>query len=40
LAAWFADCPGYSHLNHLERHVCFLWECPKNALGDYVPSDK
>jgi len=40
LAAWLADCPEYSHLHHLERHVCFSWECPKNELGDYVPPDK
>jgi len=40
LAAWLADCPEYSDLHHLERHVCFLCECPKNELGDYVPSDK
>ena len=24
LAAWLADCPEYSDLHHLERHVCFL----------------
>jgi hypothetical protein len=23
LAAWLADCPEYSDLHHLERHVCF-----------------
>jgi len=40
LAAWLADCPEYSELHHLERHVCFCRECPKNELGDYVPSDK
>jgi len=40
LAALIADCPGYSDLHHLERHVCFWCECPKNELGDYVPSDK
>ena len=40
LAAWLADCPGYSDLHHLERHVCFWWKCPKNKLGDYVPPDK
>jgi len=38
LAAWLADCPEYSDLHHLERHVCF-W-CPKNELGEYVPPDK
>ena len=40
LAAWLADCPGYSDLHHLERHVCFRCECPKNELGDYVHPDK
>jgi len=40
LATWLADCPEYSDLHHLERHVCFWCECPKNELGDYVPSDK
>jgi len=40
LAAWLTDCPEYSDLNHLEWHVCFWCECPKNELGDYVPSDK
>jgi len=39
-AAWLADCPEYSDLHHLERHVCFWCECPKNKLGDYVHSDK
>jgi len=39
-AAWLADCPEYSDLHHLEQHVCFWCECPKNELGDYVPSDK
>jgi len=29
-AAWLADCPEYSNLHHLERHVCFRCECPKN----------
>ena len=23
LAAWLADCPEYSDLHHLKRHVCF-----------------
>jgi len=23
VAAWLADCPEYSDLHHLERHVCF-----------------
>ena len=27
LAAWLADCPEYSELHHLERHVCFWCEC-------------
>jgi len=40
LAAWLADCPEYSDLHHLERHVCFWCECPKNQLGDYAPPDK
>jgi hypothetical protein len=40
LAAWLADCPEYSDLQHFKRHVCFWCECPKNELGDYVPSDK
>jgi len=40
LAAWLADCPEYSDLHHLERHVCFWCKCPNNEVGDYVPSDK
>jgi hypothetical protein len=40
LAAWLADCREYSDQHHLERHVCFWCECPKNELGDYVPPDK
>jgi hypothetical protein len=40
LAAWRADCPEYSDLNSLERHVCFWCECPKNELADNVPPDK
>ena len=40
LAASLADCPEYSELHPLERHVCFWCECPKNKLEDYVPSDK
>jgi len=39
-AAWLANCPEYSDLHHLERHVCFWCKCPKNELGDYVPPDK
>jgi len=40
LAAWLADCPEYSDLHHLERHVCFWCECPNSELGVYVPPDK
>ena len=40
LAAWLADCPEYSILHHLERHVCFWCNCPKNERGDYVPPDQ
>jgi len=40
LAAWLADCPEYSDLYHLERHVYLRCECPKNELGDYVPLDQ
>jgi len=40
LATWLADCPEYSDLHHLEQHVCFWCEYPKNKLGDYVPPDK
>jgi hypothetical protein len=40
LAAWLADCPEYSDLHHLERHVCFWCQRPKNELGDCVPPDK
>jgi hypothetical protein len=40
LAAWLADCPECSDPHHLEYHVCFWCECPKNELGDQVPSDK
>jgi hypothetical protein len=40
LAAWRADCPEYSDLHHLEQHVCFWCECPKNELADYVHHDK
>jgi len=40
LAAWLADCPEYSDLHHLECHVCYWCECPKNKLGDYVHPDK
>jgi hypothetical protein len=40
LAAWLAECPEYSALHRLERHVCFWCECPKNELGDHVHPDK
>jgi len=40
LAAWLADCSGYSDLHHLERHVLDWCECPKHPLGDYVPPNK
>ena len=30
VAAWLANCPEYSDLHHLEQHVCFRCECPKN----------
>ena len=40
LAARLADFPEYSDLHHLERHVWCSCECPRNELGDYVPSDK
>jgi len=40
LAASLADCPEYSDLHHLKRHVWFWCECAKNTLGDYVPPDK
>jgi hypothetical protein len=40
VAEWFVDCPGYSNQHHLEWHVWFWGECPKNELGDYVPPDK
>jgi len=32
LAAWLADCPEYSNLHDLERHVCFWCKCSKNEL--------
>jgi len=25
LAVWLVDCPEYSDIHNLERHVCFLW---------------
>jgi len=40
LAAWLADCPEYSDLHHLQRHVCFWCECPKNKVGNYVPPEE
>jgi len=39
LSPWLADCPEYSDLHHLERHVCFWCECPKKELEDYVHPD-
>jgi hypothetical protein len=39
-AAWFSDCPEYRDQHHLERHVCFRCECPKNELGEYVHPNK
>jgi len=39
-AAWIADCTQYCNLQHLERHVCYWCECPKNELDDYVPPDR
>jgi len=39
-AALLADCPEYSDLHHLDRHVCAPCECPKNELGDYIPPDQ
>jgi hypothetical protein len=39
LAAWLTDCREYSNTYHLEQHVRFWCDCPKNALGDYVPSE-
>jgi hypothetical protein len=36
LSAWLADCPEYSDLHHLERHVCLWCDCSKNDLADYV----
>jgi len=40
LAARLENCPEYSDLHHLEQHVCFWCECPKNELGDDVHPDK
>jgi hypothetical protein len=40
LAAWLADFQEYSDLHHLERHVCFWCECPKNKVRDYVHPEK
>jgi hypothetical protein len=39
LATWLADSPEYSDLPHLERHVCFWCECPKNQLEDDMNPD-
>jgi hypothetical protein len=38
LAAWLDHCPEYSDRHHLERHVCFWFECPKKKVGDFFPS--
>ena len=35
-AVWLPNCPDYCNLYHLERHVYFWSECPKNELGCYV----
>jgi hypothetical protein len=40
LSAWLAECPGYSDLHHLERHICLWCQFLKHELGDYVHSDK
>jgi len=40
IAAWLADCPEYSDLHHLERHVSFWYMCPMNEHGDYERPDK
>jgi hypothetical protein len=40
MAAWLAECPEYSDLHHLERHVCFWPDCRKSELRDFVHSDK
>jgi len=39
-AASLGDCPKYIHLHHLEWHVWFSHECPKNELGDRVLPDE
>jgi hypothetical protein len=39
-AAWLAEYPEYCKRHHLKRLACFWCKCPKNELGDYVPSDK
>jgi len=40
VAGWLAECPEYSDLHHLERHVCLRCNCPKNECGAYVHSDR
>jgi len=40
IAASLADCPEYSNLHHLERHVWTWCECSNTKPGDYVPPDK
>jgi len=40
LVAWLAHCAEYTDLHHLEWHLCFWSECPKNEHGVCVPLDK
>jgi len=40
LVAWHPDCPEYSDLHHLERHVCFWSLCPMNGLADHVHAEE
>ena len=40
LPALLAEYPECSYLHHLELHVCFWCECPKNVYGEYVHPDK
>jgi len=37
LAGWLPDCPEYSDLHHLERHVCF-WSVSKERTWRLCPS--
>jgi len=39
IAATLAECPEYRNPHHLERHVYFRCECPRNELGDHVTPD-